>query len=231
MAKRLAELGALQDAVSNDESSPKRLALAGYIRGLFLDWSANPYNPLSRLTARGRLLGYFWDSGAIGLSMNFADQNYLVKDGTVQSKSFSQIVNFSRTTNATVTNSAGQIAYAPHNLLTYSEQFDNAAWTKTTTTVASNAIAATNSTTTADTLTAGGANSTTLHSYTAIAQPYTFSIYIRRRTGTGVIEITADGSTYVAKTITSDWARYDTTITPTAGTRTPGIRIVTSGDA
>ena len=35
-------------------------------------------------------------------------------------------INFSRTTNATVTNSAGQITYAPHNLLTYSEQFDNA---------------------------------------------------------------------------------------------------------
>jgi hypothetical protein len=231
MAKRLAELGALQDAVSNNEAAPSRLGLAGYIRGLFLDWSANPYNPLSRLTARGRLLGYFWDSGAIGLSMNFADQNYLVKDGTVQSKSFNQIVNFTRTTNATVTNSAGVITYAPHNLLTFSEQFDNAAWSKTTTTVTANAIASPTSTTTGDTLTAGGANSTTLHSYTAIAQPYTFSIYIRRRTGTGAIEITADGSTYVAKTITSDWTRFDTTITPTAGTRTPGVRIVTSGDA
>ena len=47
MAKRLAELGALQDAVTNDEAAPSRLGLAGYIRGLFLDWSANPYNPLS----------------------------------------------------------------------------------------------------------------------------------------------------------------------------------------
>jgi hypothetical protein len=149
----------------------------------------------------------------------------------LQSKPFSDIVNFSRTSNATVTNSAGVITYAPHNLLTYSEQFDNAAWTKTTTTVTANAIASPTSTTTGDTLTASGANSTTLHSYTAIAQAYTFSIYIRRRTGTGNIQITADGSTYVTKTITSDWTRFDTTITPTAGTRTPGVRIVTSGDA
>lgn len=231
MAKRLAELGALQDAVSNSESNPSRLGLAGYIRGLFLDWSANPYNPLTRLSARGRLLGYFWDNGAVVLSMDFANQSFIVKDGTLQSKPFSDIVNFSRTSNATVTNSAGVIAYAPHNLLTFSEQFDNAAWIKTTTTVTANAIASPTSTTTGDTLTASGANSTTLHSYTAIAQPYTFSIYIRRRTGTGNIQITADGSTYVTKTITSDWTRFDTTITPTAGTRTPGVRIVTSGDA
>jgi hypothetical protein len=231
MADRIAEQGALQDAISNNEINPPRLSLAGYIRGLFLDWSASPYNPLTRLTARGRYLGYFWDNGAIGLSMDFANQSFIVKDGTLQSKSFSDIVNFSRTSNATVTNSAGVIAYAPHNLLTFSEQFDNAAWTKTTTTVTANAIASPNNTTTGDTLTASGANSTTLHSYTAIAQPYTFSIYIRRRTGTGTINITADGSTYVAKTITSDWARFDTTITPTAGARTPGVRIVTSGDA
>lgn len=140
-------------------------------------------------------------------------------------------ITFSRTSNATITKSDGTIGYAPHNLLTHSEQFDNSAWTKTTTTVTANAIASPTGTTTGDTLTASGANSTTLHSYTAIAQPYTFSIYIRRRTGTGTIEITADGSTYVAKTITSDWQRFDTTITPTAGTRTTGVRIVTSGDA
>jgi len=231
MADRIAEQGALQDAISNNEINPPRLSLAGYIRGLFLDWSASPYNPLTRLTARGRYLGYFWDNGAIGLSMDFANQSFIVKDGTLQSKSFSDIVNFSRTSNATVTNSAGVIGYAPHNLLTFSEQFDNAAWTKTTTTVTANAIASPNNTTTGDTLTASDANSTTLHSYTAIAQPYTFSIYIRRRTGTGTIDITADGSTYVAKTITSDWARFDTTITPTAGARTPGVRIVNSGDA
>lgn len=183
MAKRLAELGALQDAVSNDESSPKRLALAGYIRGLFLDWSANPYNPLSRLTARGRLLGYFWDSGAIGLSMNFADQNYLVKDGTVQSKSFSQIVNFSRTTNATVTNSAGLITYAPHNLLTHSEQFDNAAWGGSNRTITANSILAPNNTQTADTitrnLTTTNAAECRFTTTQAVSTTYTLSVYAK----------------------------------------------------
>jgi len=140
-------------------------------------------------------------------------------------------ITFSRTSNATITNSAGQIAYAPHNLLSASEQFDNAAWTKTTTPVTANSTTSPDGNTTSDTLTAGGANSTTLHSYTAIAQSYVFSIWIKRRTGTGDIQISADGTTYVTKAITSSWVRYETAIVPTAGTRTPGIKIVTSGDA
>ena len=171
MADRIAELGALQDAVTNTETNPKRLGLAGYIRGLFLDWSRNPSNPLSRLTARGRYYGYFWDNGIMPLSLDFANQNYVSQNGGLQSRSFSDIITFSRTSNATVTKSDGTIGYAPHNLLTFSEQFDNAAWTKTTTTVTANAIASPIGTTTGDTLTASGANSTTLHSYTAIAQP------------------------------------------------------------
>jgi hypothetical protein len=39
-------------------------------------------------------------------------------------------ITFSRTSNATVTGSNGLIQYAPNNLLTYSEDFSNAAWTK-----------------------------------------------------------------------------------------------------
>lgn len=170
MAKRLAELGALQDAVSNSESNPSRLGLAGYIRGLFLDWSANPYNPLTRLSARGRLLGYFWDNGAVGLSMDFANQNFIVKDGTLQSKPFSDIVNFSRTSNATVTNSAGVITYAPHNLLTSSDQFNSSAWTKSGLSVTANSIVAPDGTTTADTLT----STTSTAGSTGIYQSATF---------------------------------------------------------
>jgi len=61
-------------------------------------------------------------------------------------------INFSRTTNATVTNSAGVITYAPHNLLTYSEQFDNAYWTKLQITVSANTTTAPNGTLTAEKL-------------------------------------------------------------------------------
>ena len=42
------------------------------------------------------------------------------------------------------------IKWAPHNLLTYSEQFDNAAWTKTNTAITANALASPDGTQTAD---------------------------------------------------------------------------------
>jgi hypothetical protein len=59
-------------------------------------------------------------------------------------------ITFSRTTNATVTGSNGLIQNAPMNLLTFSEQFDNAAWTKDFAAVTANTAVAPNGTTTAD---------------------------------------------------------------------------------
>ena len=141
-----------------------------------------------------------------------------------------EFIQFSRTSNATVTDSNGFIKWAPANLLLNSESFDTASWAKTTTTVAANSIAAPNGTTTADTLTAAGANSTTLQSYTALAVPYTFGVWLKRKTGTGNIQIAADSGTYTTVTITSDWALYTVSQTPAAGTISAGIRIVTSAD-
>lgn len=92
-------------------------------------------------------------------------------------------INFTRTTNATVTNSAGLITYAPHNLLTYSEQFDNAAWTKTNSTVTANSSIAPNSTTSADSIvvTTSGATETGVRTSTTQANSttYTSSIYVK----------------------------------------------------
>jgi len=57
-----------------------------------------------------------------------------------------------RATTATRVNSSGLIEVVPRNLLTYSEQFDNAAWTKNAATISANSIAAPNGFTTADKL-------------------------------------------------------------------------------
>jgi hypothetical protein len=57
---------------------------------------------------------------------------------------------FSRASMAWMTNSTGTIVTAPHNLLTDSQSFDAAAWTKTRTTVTGNVAAAPDGTTTAD---------------------------------------------------------------------------------
>ena len=51
---------------------------------------------------------------------------------------FNNLITFSRGSNATVTGSNGLIQWAPNNLLTNSEQFDNAAWTKLNATIIPN---------------------------------------------------------------------------------------------
>ena len=65
-------------------------------------------------------------------------------------KAFSDIITFSRSSNATRVGPTGVLEYAPHNLVTYSEQFDNAAWTIQDGTVSPNSAASPNGTVTAD---------------------------------------------------------------------------------
>lgn len=58
----------------------------------------------------------------------------------------------------------------------------------------------------------------------------TFSIWLRRVSGTGNIQYTLDnGSTYTTQAITSSWVRY--TFPATTAAQRVGIRIVTSGDS
>jgi hypothetical protein len=65
---------------------------------------------------------------------------------------FNQLFDFTRTTSATFVGSNGLIQTTPAsvNLLTYTQEFDNAAWTKATTTVTANATTAPDNTSTAD---------------------------------------------------------------------------------
>ena len=135
------------------------------------------------------------------------------------SRTFDQIINFTRTSAATFTGSNGLVQYTPQsvNLLTFTQEFDNAGWVKTNATIAANSLLAPDDTNTADTITAGAANATVLQSFTASAVPYTFSVWLRRLTGTGNVEITVDGTTYVAVAVTTTWTRFSTTLTPAAG--------------
>jgi hypothetical protein len=67
---------------------------------------------------------------------------------------------FTRASDATRTNSAGVIERTPWNLLTFSEMFSDASWTKTNLTVGANTINSPIGTLTADTLTENTANAT-----------------------------------------------------------------------
>jgi len=91
-------------------------------------------------------------------------------------------VTFSRTSNATVTNSAGLVTYAPHNLLTFSEQFDNAAWTKNATTISANTTVAPNEALTADSFVENTANTVHFLSRTigvTSGVSYTFTLFAK----------------------------------------------------
>jgi hypothetical protein len=115
------------------------------------------------------------------------------------------------------------------NQLLYSQLFSNAAWVKTNITLTAGQTDP-SAGTEAFTLTAGAANATMLQSVALTGTlNRTFSIYLKRKTGTGNISITVDGATYVVKTTTGSWARFDTTLTA-SGTVTAGIKITTSGD-
>lgn len=66
---------------------------------------------------------------------------------------FSNLITFSRGSNATVTDASGRLTYAPHNLVTNSQDFEASAWTKTAASITANSAVAPDGTTTADTIT------------------------------------------------------------------------------
>jgi len=116
------------------------------------------------------------------------------------------------------------VTKAEENLLLDSQDF-SATWTVTDLTSVTGKTAP-NATATATEFTASAANGTLTQAVTAVAGDYTFSVFLRRVTGTGNVQITA-GSTWATQSITSSWARYTVTQTLTAGSRTPGVRIIT----
>ena len=120
-------------------------------------------------------------------------------------------------------------AKAEQNLLLQSQDYSTT-WTVTNLTPVTGKTAP-DGTSTATEFTAGAGNAVLTQGYTALADDYTFSVWLRRVTGTGNIDIAADNGTWNTKTITGTWARYEVTQTPAAGSKTAGIRVVTSGDA
>jgi hypothetical protein len=121
------------------------------------------------------------------------------------------------------------VAKAEENLLLRSQNY-SVIWTVTNLTPVTGKTAP-DGTSTATEFTATAANAVLTQGFTAVAGDYTFSVFLRRVTGTGDIEIAADNGTWTTKVITSSWARYDVTQTVAAGSKTAGIRVVTDTDA
>lgn len=103
-------------------------------------------------------------------------------------------------------------------------------WVKTSCTAALNQTGIDGGTNTASSLTATAGNATCLQVTSASGARYQ-SAYVKRLTGSGVINMTMDGgTTWTPVTVTSSWTRVEI---PTAIVTNPsvGFRLVTSGDA
>lgn len=118
------------------------------------------------------------------------------------------------------------------NLLTYSETFSNSSWTKSGASVVGDfASPSADSPSGAFALTSTGTGQiqAALFGQTAGVE-YTVSFWIKRKTGTGVVNLRAVENTSTPITITNEWARYSATVTSSSTTVRAGVRLDTVGD-
>lgn len=106
-------------------------------------------------------------------------------------------LSFTRAGNGTRINSAGLVEVCPWNDLTYSEEFNNAAWSKFDASATANATTAPNGTTTADKFVEGTGSS--IHRFNqggaiVSGQSYTFSVYAKASERTRLLLRTNNGS-------------------------------------
>lgn len=116
------------------------------------------------------------------------------------------------------------------NLVPKASTINDATWTASNTT-ANNADSGSTSpdgTATAPALNATAANGTLLLTTAVTAQ--TFSVWLKRKIGTGNIQISADGgATWTTVAVGSGWARFQ--VTAASASQTCGIKIIANGDA
>ncbi|PVY81047.1 hypothetical protein C7414_102375 [Cupriavidus alkaliphilus] len=117
------------------------------------------------------------------------------------------------------------------NYALWCRDLTNAAWVKTGCTAAKTAIGLDGASNAASTLTATAANATCLQSITRASAQRITGLYIRRRSGSGVINMTQNGgATWTPVTVTGVFTQVSL---PAATAANPniGLQIATSGDA
>lgn len=116
------------------------------------------------------------------------------------------------------------------NRALHSRDLTQPAWSATNVTVTRNQVGVDGTANSACSLTATAGNGTVLQTTSDSSRARYFSIWIKRITGTGTVQVTLDnGSTWTGVTITSGWTRVGAA--QTLSNPTAGVRIVTSGDA
>ena len=120
------------------------------------------------------------------------------------------------------------------NLALWCRDLTNAAWVKTTMSAAKTAVGIDGAANSATTITASGALSTILQTVVQASTADTVSFFVKRRTGTGTVEVTADDVawtdiTAALATAGANW--YRATISATLVNPVIGVRITTDTDA
>ena len=162
------------------------------------------------------------------LALDFDDNKYATDVGSVTfADAFtagSPKLTYSTTSNSTMVNSSGNLVWAPHNLVTYSEDFSQ--WTASSgTTVTAGATSPTGQTDAYQITLAGNNDNvqlTTAGLSTSTAVQY--SVYLRVSSGTQSVNLgNIDAGQYQSVTVTTEWQRFVITQTPSATTRFPRI--------
>ncbi len=163
------------------------------------------------------------DVASAALSLNFAGMS---SGAELTAKG----VTFSRAGNAMHFDKTGKLTYAPNNLLRYTGDLTNGAWNKANCTV-TGGVSDPFGGTGAFTITATGNNGECYQQYGVLGvQPALVisSAWIRRRTGTGAVDLRQPNNGGAVTTITSEWKRYFKA--PLTGD-TFSFYLSTSGDA
>lgn len=117
------------------------------------------------------------------------------------------------------------------NSALWCRDWTNAVYTATNMTVTKTATGIDGVANSASTLTATAGNATVLQSITSASAARVQSVFIKRRTGSGTVEMTMDnGATWTAITVTGSW-RQVRIPQQTIANPVIGIRVVTSGDS
>ncbi|UYE97341.1 virion structural protein [Cyanophage S-TIM54] len=132
------------------------------------------------------------------------------------------LVTFTRASSGTFVGADGLIKTTPVNLIIYSEQFDNSAWTKANgSTVNLNAVAAPDGTNTGSIVNFSALNSRFFQTKTLTAGTYTLSVFLRVSSGSKALTMqvfnSTDGSQNKNITVTDSWQRFTHTVTVSGG--------------
>ena len=140
-------------------------------------------------------------------------------------------LDFTRASTATRVNSDGLIEKVRTNLALYSEDATNGVYTKINITVTADSTTAPDGTLTADTITATAASGN-LQGVVTITSGlvYTVSVWLKRKTGTGTIQLRGVSNTSTTVSITSEWARYSVSLTASDIYGRYGVLLQDSGD-